>query len=141
MKETTSDRRYSADELATLAGVPRRTLRYYIQLGLVDRPIGETRAAYYTWAHLHQLLEIRRLTEQGFSLERVQELLSSRDEPPPAAATPRAGSILVQSHVYLAPGVELVIDPGHARLTPEQLRRFAREALNTYARIARSAED
>jgi hypothetical protein len=48
---------------------------------------------------------------------------------------------LVQSHVYLAPGVELVIDPGHARLTPEQLRRFAREALNTYARIARSAED
>jgi len=141
MDPTTPDRRYSADELATLAGVPRRTLRYYIQLGLVDRPIGETRAAYYIWQHLRQLLEVRRLTEQGFSLERVQELLARGDEPPPAAATPRAGSISVQSHVHLADGVELVIDPDRARLTPEQLRRFARETLAAYARIARTTED
>lgn len=136
MDPTTPDRRYSADELATLANVPRRTLRYYIQLGLVDRPIGETRAAYYTWTHLRQLLEIRRLTEQGFSLERVQELLSGRAEPPAAATARRAGSITVRSHLLLAPGVELVIDPERASLTPEQLRRFAREALAAFARIA-----
>jgi len=141
MEPTTPDRRYSADELATLAGVPRRTLRYYIQLGLVDRPIGETRAAYYTWVHLHQLLEIRRLTEQGFSLERVQELLAQGDDPPPAAVAARAGSISVQSHVHLAPGIEVVIDPSHAGLTPEQLRRFARETLAVYARISRTAQD
>ena len=136
MDPTTPDRRYSADELATLANVPRRTLRYYIQLGLVDRPIGETRAAYYTWAHLHQLLDVRRLTEQGFSLERVQELLAGRAEPPAAATAPRAGSITVRSHLHLAPGVELVIDPERAGLTPEQLRRFAREALTAFSRIA-----
>lgn len=136
MDPTTPDRHYSADELATLANVPRRTLRYYIQLGLVDRPIGETRAAYYTWAHLHQLLEIRRLTEQGFSLERVQQLLDSRAEPPAAATALRAGSITVQSHLHLAPGVELVIDPERSGLTPEQLRRFAREALAAFTRIA-----
>ena len=135
MESANADRRYSADELATLAGVPRRTLRYYIQLGLVDRPVGETRAAYYTWQHLRQLLEVRRLTEQGFSLERVQELLARGDEPPPAAAAPRAGSISVQSHVHLTDGVELVVDPGRARLTPEQLRRFAREALAAWARV------
>jgi DNA-binding transcriptional MerR regulator len=140
MEPTTADRRYSADELVTLAGVPRRTLRYYIQLGLIDRPIGETRAAYYTWQHLRQLLEVRRLTEQGFSLERVQALLARGDEPPSAAA-PRAGSITVQSHVRLAEGVELVIDPGRARLTPEQLRRFASETLAAYARIASPNED
>jgi DNA-binding transcriptional MerR regulator len=141
MDPITPDRRYSADELATLASVPRRTLRYYIQLGLVDRPIGETRAAYYTWQHLHQLLEIRRLTEQGFSLERVQELLASRAEPPVAAAAPRAGSITVQSHIHLGPGVELVIDPERAGLGPTQLRRFAREALAAWARIADTLED
>lgn len=141
MEPTTPDRRYSADELATLANVPRRTLRYYIQLGLVDRPIGETRAAYYTWAHLHQLLEIRRLTEQGFSLERVQELLAGRTEPPAAAALPRAGSITVQSHIHLGPGVELVVEPGQAGLTPEQLRRFAREAIAAYVRIAHAPQD
>ena len=139
--EPTPNRRYSADELATLASVPRRTLRYYIQLGLVDRPVGETRAAYYTWQHLRQLLEIRRLTEQGFSLERVQELLSGQAEPPAAAASPRAGSITVQSHIHLADGVELVIEPGRAGLSPEQLRRFAREAIAAYARVARTRHD
>jgi DNA-binding transcriptional MerR regulator len=141
MDPTTPDRRYSADELATLANVPRRTLRYYIQLGLVDRPIGETRAAFYTWQHLHRLLEIRRLTEQGFSLERVQELLDGRAEPPAAAAAPRAGSITVQSHIHLSPGVELVIEPERAGLSPTQLRRFAREALAAWARIADATED
>ena len=30
---------YSIDELAALAELPRRTVRYYIQQGLVDRPI------------------------------------------------------------------------------------------------------
>jgi len=141
MDPTTPDRRYSADELATLANVPRRTLRYYIQLGLVDRPIGETRAAHYTWHHLHRLLEIRRLTEQGFSLERAQELLSGQAEAPAAAAAPRAGSIAVQSHIHLGPGVELVIEPERAGLSPTQLRRLAREALAAYARIADATED
>jgi hypothetical protein len=71
----------------------------------------------------------------------VQELLARGDEPPPAANTPRAGSLSVQSHVHLADGIELVIDPGRARLTPEQLRRFARDTLAAFNRIARTAED
>lgn len=135
MELSHSDRHYTADDLAALANVPRRTLRYYIQLGLVDRPVGETRAAYYTWQHLRQLLEIRRLTEQGFSLDRVAELLKHGLEPPTAATTLRAGAISIRSHVYLAEGIEIVIEPGRARLTPEQLRRFARETLATYARL------
>jgi DNA-binding transcriptional MerR regulator len=134
---------YTLDHLANLAGVPRRTVRYYIQLGLVDRPIGETRAAYYTWQHLRQLLEIRRLTEQGFSLERVRELMEQgapRAAAPAmtllatAARAPRPGSLTVQSHVHLADGVELVIDPDRARLSPEALRQFARDAIAAYER-------
>ena len=132
---------FTADELATLANVPRRTLRYYIQLGLVDRPVGETRAAYYTRQHLKRLLEIRDYTDQGFSLERIGELLSRDSEAPPAASAPRAGSITVQSHIHLANGVQLVVEPGQARLTPEQLRRFARAAIEAYARIAGDDQD
>ena len=134
MELSQSDRPYSADELASLAGIPRRTLRYYIHLGLVDRPIGETRGAYYTGQHLSQLLEIRKLTEQGFALERVRELMSGSVEPPPAAATPRAGGLTVKSHIHLADGIELVVEPTEARLAPEQLRRFVREALAAYER-------
>jgi DNA-binding transcriptional MerR regulator len=65
---------HSLDELCILAGVPPRTVRYYIQLGLVDRPDGETRAARYTARHLGQLQQIRRWTDEGLSLERVREI-------------------------------------------------------------------
>lgn len=134
MSQPTKATEYTLDRLAELTGVNRRTVRYYIQLGLVDRPIGETRAAHYTWEHLQQLLAIRKLTEQGFSLERVREVLAQGDAPA-AAVAPRAGSLTVQSHIHLANGVELVVEPGQAGLTPEQLRRFAREAIAAYARI------
>jgi DNA-binding transcriptional MerR regulator len=86
-------------------------------------------------------LEIRDYTDQGFSLERIGELLSRDSEAPPAASAPRAGSITVQSHIHLADGVELVVEPGQARLTPEQLRRFARAAIEAYARIAGDEQD
>ena len=67
---------YSIDELATLSVMPRRTVRYYIQQGLVDRPIGEKRAAYYTALHLEQLLSIRKWQRAGLSLDRIRELLA-----------------------------------------------------------------
>ena len=132
---------YTADELAAHAGIPRRTIRYYIELGLVDRPIGETRAAHYTWQHLQQLLEIKKYTEQGFSLERVRDLLTQRAEPPVAAQATRPGDIAVKSHVTLAPGLELVIEPGRASLTPEQLRRLARDTLAAYERALKERDE
>ena len=140
MDPTTASQTYTLDQLADLAGVNRRTVRYYIQLGLVDSPEGQTRAAHYTWQHLKQLLEVRGYTEQGFSLERTAELMRGDDSPPPAASLARAGSITVQSHIHLADGVELVVEPGRARLTPEQLRRLAREAIAAYARVVKEQE-
>ncbi len=43
---------YPLAELCVLADLPPRTVRYYIQIGLVDRPQGETRAARYGPRHL-----------------------------------------------------------------------------------------
>ena len=135
MTQPTQDTPYTLEQLAELAGVNRRTVRYYIQLGLVDPPVGQTRAAHYTWQHLKQLLEVRGYTEQGFSLERTAELMRGEESAPPAAHLARPGSLTVHSHIHLANGVELVVEPGQAGLTPEQLRRFAREAIAAYARI------
>jgi DNA-binding transcriptional MerR regulator len=135
MDPTTAPQTYTLDQLADLAGVNRRTVRYYIQLALIDAPVGQTRAAHYTWQHLKQLLEVRGYTEQGFSLERIGALMRGDDTPPPAASLTRPGSVTVHSHIHLADGVELVIEPGQAGLTPEQLRRFAREAIAAYARV------
>ncbi|MDR2215425.1 MAG: helix-turn-helix domain-containing protein [Nevskiaceae bacterium] len=126
------DQTWSADELAALSGLPRRTIRYYIQLGLVDRPVGETRAAHYGWQHLSRLLRIRELTEQGHSLDQIARLL---DGPEPAPhAGPAPGTICVQSQVHLAPGLALTIDPGIANLSSQQVRALARDVLDVWQR-------
>ena len=67
---------FTLDDLCSLTDFSKRTVRYYMQLGLVDRPIGETRAAHYLEAHLQQLLRIKKLTDAGVSLERVRDVLT-----------------------------------------------------------------
>lgn len=127
--------RHSLDQLCVLAELPRRTVRYYIQLGLVDRPIGETRAAYYTDQHLQQLLTIRRWTDAGLSLERVRELLEGADPAVPVPPPRKAGSVEVMTHLIVADGVELVIEPGRAGLKPEEVRKLFKNVLAAYGDI------
>ena len=67
---------YSIDQLCALTDLPKRTIRYYMQLGLVDRPVGETRAAHYTPVHLGQLMQIRKLADSGVSLERIRAVMA-----------------------------------------------------------------
>ena len=56
---TSSTPSYPLANLCVLADLPPRTIRYYVQMGLVDRPQGETRAARYGAVHLEQLLLIK----------------------------------------------------------------------------------
>jgi len=122
---------YTLDQLCALTDMTKRTVRYYMQLGLVDRPVGETRAAHYTARHLEQLLQIRKLADAGVSLERIREVLAGAESPVPDRAR-QPGAISVMSHVFIAPGVELQIDPQAARLSPEQLRAFVRTVLTEW---------
>ena len=123
---------FTLDELCTLADCPKRTVRYYVQLGLVDRPVGETRAARYGRSHLEQLLQIRKLTESGVSLERIRDVLGGNAPPvPPKARAP--GSVQVRSHVWVAPGVELQIDPQEAGLPPEDLHSFVQAVMSQWS--------
>ncbi len=123
--------RIAIDELCALVDLPRRTVRYYIQEGLVDRPAGAKRGAYYTRRHLEQLMTIRTWQRAGLSLERIRELVSGGGEtssplPPPRARRP--GDVTLRTHVTLAPGVELVIDPQEAGLGAEAVRSIVRRA-------------
>jgi Predicted transcriptional regulators len=123
-----SAKSFSLDELCQLTDYPKRTVRYYIQLGLVSRPIGETRKARYTSEHLTQLLKIKELSAAGVSLERIREVLSGEDPPVPPRQR-RPGAIEVRSQVYVAPGLEIQITPEEAGLSPEQVRAFVREVM------------
>ena len=68
------DKKYTFEELCVLSGLSSRTLRYYMQIGLVDKPIGQTRAAHYLSSHLEKILRIKQLSESGISLEELNLL-------------------------------------------------------------------
>jgi hypothetical protein len=46
----------------------------------------------------------------------------------------------VWSHLVVADGVELTLEPGRAGLTPEQVRAFFRSVTQAYAQIHESEE-
>lgn len=124
-------KKFSLDDLCTLSDTSKRTVRYYMQIGLVNPPIGSTKAAHYLHQHLDQLLTIRKLSDAGVSLDRIRDVLSGEAPPvPPRQRQP--GSVEVRSHLFIADGVELEISPGQAGLSPEQVRLLVRAVMKAY---------
>lgn len=126
---------YPLTELCVLADLPPRTVRYYVQIGLVDRPEGETRAARYGARHLEQLLLLKKWTTAGVSLDRIREILQGEQAriPPRPRGT---GSIEVCSHLTVADGIEIVIEPGRAGMAPEQVRSFVKGVMAVFTKVS-----
>jgi DNA-binding transcriptional MerR regulator len=64
-------------ELAERAGVSVRTIRYYIEEGLLPPPSYEGKYAYYTPRFLDRLELIRRLKDSYLPLREIREIMSS----------------------------------------------------------------
>lgn len=112
----------SLAQLAEQADTPERTIRYYIQQGLLSAPEGQKRGAWYGSHHLADLLRIRQWREAGLSLDAIADLLRAKSESPIAPTRP--GTLEVRSHFIVADGVEVVVSPDRARLTQTQLRQL-----------------
>lgn len=123
----------SLQQLSERADVPERSIRFYIQKGLLPRPQGEKRGAFYDEGHLTDLLRIRRWQEAGLSLEAIGDLLQGQRESP--LSTPRPGAIEVRSHLLLADGLELVVSPERAGLTQAQVRQLFLAVQAAYAEL------
>jgi DNA-binding transcriptional MerR regulator len=121
--------RFTLEDLCSLTDLPKRTVRYYMQIGLVDRPEGETKGAYYLTRHLDQLVQVKRLAQAGVNLERIKEVLDGAQAPVPARQ-PEPGDIAVKSHVHIAQGIELTIDPHRSGLTAEEIRKLVKSIVN-----------
>jgi DNA-binding transcriptional MerR regulator len=91
------------NELATRAGVTPRTIRYYVEQGLLPAP-ERGRPAEYTEDHVQRLDLIRRLKEQYLPLEEIRAMLGHLDRkeieqvlapaaPPAAAARRRTSAV------------------------------------------------
>jgi DNA-binding transcriptional MerR regulator len=62
-------------ELARQSGVTPRTIRYYIELGLLPPPHGGRRVATYREEHLRRIHLIRKLQASRLSLDEIRERL------------------------------------------------------------------
>lgn len=139
---TTGATRFGIDELGDFAGVSRRTVRYYVQEGLLPPPLGVGRGRHYDQRHLDRLLQVKALQEAGRSLDEIRDLLHSNptrspvpgrpDRPRPNAprhATAPTVRAAAWHRFELGPGVELHV-AAHARqpspATLEQLVEWCR---------------
>jgi DNA-binding transcriptional MerR regulator len=120
------ENKLTIDEVSGLTSVSPRTIRFYIQKGLVDRPVGQRKAAHYTRDHVRQLLEIEKWKAAGVSLDAIRGILTGEQAGPGMPERDRQpGEIRLCSRVWLAPGLELHLDPAELKLDAEQLRRLA----------------
>ncbi|RJR21413.1 MAG: MerR family transcriptional regulator [Desulfobacteraceae bacterium] len=140
-------RTFTIDDICSLVEMTKRTVRFYIQKGLLERPLGTGKGAYYTHSHLEQLLEIRKWKEAGLSLERIEEIVAAKREgseygrPTPPPARRKRGSVEVWSHIIIDDGVEIHLEPGRSGLSPEEVRKVAAEMTRLYRRIKEGSCD
>jgi DNA-binding transcriptional MerR regulator len=119
--------RYGIGELAALGGVTRRTVRYYVQEGLLPAPLGVGRGRHYGPEHLARLQAVKALQEQGLSLDAVRSAIERGRRPAAAGASPAEPTVARSpwTRVELVPGVELHVS-GQRRLPPPgRLRELA----------------
>ena len=100
----TERREYRMEELARLAGITVRTLRFYRERKLIPPPRREGRVAWYDDQHLARLRTITALLERGHTLNGIAELAEAFD------SGRGVGDLL---------GMEVPTEETPVRLTPE----------------------
>lgn len=138
--------RYTSRDLAALTGASERTVRYYVQEGLLPPPLSRGRGANFDDSHLLRLRLIRAMQEAGNDLESIGAYLKELEaelavsgasfESVLAVWTGRSEMAALRERwarrfdvpqplmrYSLAEGVELLIDP-RADLPRERLQRL-----------------
>lgn len=122
-QDNKDDSCYGIEQLAERGGVTRRTVRYYVQRGLLPTPLGTGRGPHYTEAHLQRLIHIRTLQEAGVPLAEIAARLDG--VPQTAVSAPAAlPERSTWMRFVLADGVELHVRAGGANFLPSQLARL-----------------
>jgi DNA-binding transcriptional MerR regulator len=135
--------RYAIGELATLGGVSRRTVRYYVQEGLIPPPLGLGRGNHYTAEHLEQLLRVKAMQESGRTLVEIQRALGQptngrrRDEPRREDLPSRS----LWRRIEVTPGVELHVTSTVRLPPPARLRELAEWCRLHFAGTDEAEED
>jgi DNA-binding transcriptional MerR regulator len=130
-------KQYPIGELAELAGVSKRTVRFYVQKKLIPPPFGKGRGHYYTDEHAARIRKIKGLQDIGFSLDEIENGLKG---PLPGLAAglgkgspadwasdgDREAASALWRRVVIDDDVELHIRSGRYRLSVARLERLRR---------------
>ncbi|MGW7001861.1 MerR family transcriptional regulator [Streptomyces sp. NPDC054933] len=76
---TAADPAYRIEDLARESGATVRTIRAYLDRGLLPKPERRGRANLYGYVHLARLRQIAELLERGYTLASIKELLEAWD--------------------------------------------------------------
>lgn len=68
---------FTLDDLVNLSGLPLRTIRFYVQEGLLEGPDTRGRFSLYSQRHLDRLQVIKRLKKLRLPLQEIRNLLAS----------------------------------------------------------------
>lgn len=121
---------YTMKELSALVDMTARNIRFYIQEGVVDKPHGQNKGAYYTETHMQQLLTVKKYKEAGVSLERIGQIIHE-EAMPKIDYKIKPGNIEVVSRIHLMDGLELTVNPERSGLTQQEIRKLSRSILET----------
>jgi DNA-binding transcriptional MerR regulator len=114
--------RYGIEDLANLGGVSRRTVRYYVQEGLLPAPLGVGRGRHYGPRHLERLLEVKAMQEAGRSLDEIRRAGPGPRSKPDNVTVDAARSLW--RRLVLAPGVELHVATDVTLPSPTKLQEL-----------------
>ncbi|MFH9006548.1 MerR family transcriptional regulator [Streptomyces afghaniensis] len=112
-------REYRMEELARLAGITVRTLRFYRERKLIPPPRREGRIAWYDDHHLNRLRTITALLERGHTLSGIAELAEAFDHGRDVGDLLGVGAPTEEEPVHLTP--EELADHFAGEATPENL--------------------
>ncbi|MFF4017974.1 MerR family transcriptional regulator [Streptomyces sp. NPDC001843] len=115
----TDKREYRMEELARLAGITVRTLRFYRERKLIAPPRREGRIAWYDDHHLARLRTISALLERGHTLNGIAELAEALDQGRDVADLLGVGAPTEEEPVRLTP--EELAARFEGEVTPENL--------------------
>ena len=115
----TQTREYRMEELARLAGIPVRTLRFYRERKLIAPPRREGRIAWYDDHHLARLRTIAALLDRGHTLTGIAELADALDHGRDVADLLGVGGPTEEEPVRLTP--EELAARFEGQVTPENL--------------------
>jgi len=110
------ENRYTIEKLCELTGYSRRTIRYYVQEGLLAPPAGRGRGGFYFDSQLQKLRQIKALQDEGLKLSEIRKVLASEEKPEPSPLR----ELWIRYPV--APGIEIHISK---HLEEEERKRVA----------------